>query len=276
MQLGEFGVWRTGNAWSPELAVTLEGLGYSAIWIGGSPDGSLRLVEELLAATRTMVVGTGIVNIWQDAPEVVAASYHRIERRFAGRFLLGIGAGHPEATAAYRKPYEALVHYLDELDLAEVPVSRRLLAALGPRVLQLAADRTAGAHPYLVTPEHTSRARQILGPDELLVPEQRVVLETDPVAARAIGRPTVARPYLGLTNYLANLRSLGFTEQDLAGDGSDRLIDALVVHGDADMVAAGLRRQLAAGATQVAVQLLTRPGADPVPGYTELARALFG
>lgn len=276
MRLGEVGVWRTGSALSPELAATLERLGYSAIWVGGSPEGSLRAIEELLEATDGMVIGTGIVNIWRDAPEVVAASYHRIERRFAGRFLLGVGVGHPEHTTSYRKPYEALVHYLDELDLAEVPVTRRLLAALGPRELRLAADRTAGAHPYLTTPEHTMRAREILGPDELLVPEQKVVLETDPAAARAIGRPAVAEPYLGLANYLTNLRSLGFTEHDVAGAGSDRLIDALVVRGDADTVAAGLRRHLAAGATQVAVQLLTRPGDDPVPGYTELARALFG
>ncbi len=276
MQLGEVGVWRPGSTLSPELAAILERLGYSAIWVGGSPDGSLRLIEQLLEATGSMLIGTGIVNIWQDAPEVVAASYHRIEQRFGDRFLLGIGAGHPEHTTSYRKPYEALVHYLDVLDQAEVPVTRRLLAALGPRVLQLAADRTAGAHPYLVTPEHTSRARQVLGPDGLLVPEQKVVLETDPASARAIGRPSVAEPYLGLKNYLANLRSLGFTEQDVAGEGSDRLIDALVVHGDAATVAAGLRRHLAAGANQVAVQLLTRPGQDPVPGFTELAGELFG
>ena len=128
----------------------------------------------------------------------------------------------------------------------------------------------------MTTPEHTGRARDILGPDELLVPEQKVVLETDPEAARAIGRPAVARPYLRLTNYLANLRSLGFTEHDLAGEGSDRLIDALVVHGNAGTVAAGVRRHLTAGASQVAVQLLEPPGADPVAGYAELAQALFG
>jgi probable F420-dependent oxidoreductase len=276
MQLGEVGVWSHIDLVGPDLAAKLEELGYSAIWVGGSPEGSLRSVERLLEATSSIILGTGIVNIWQDAPELVAASYHRLEQRFPGRFLLGIGAGHPEATTEYRKPYEALVHYLDELDIAQVPVTRRLLAALGPRVLQLAADRTAGAHPYLTTPEHTARAREILGPDGLLVPEQKVVLETDPAAARAIGRPAVARPYLQLTNYLASLRSLGFTDDDLAGEGSDRLIDALVVHGDADTAAAGLRRHLAAGADQVAVRLLTRPDEDPVAGYAELARALFG
>ena len=275
MQLGELGVWSHIDLLGPELAASLEGLGYSAIWAGGSPEGSLRSVEQLLAATSSIIVGTGIVNIWQDPAEVVAASYHRIDQRFPGRFLLGIGAGHPEATAEYRKPYEALVHYLDELDRAEVPVTRRLLAALGPRVLQLAADRTAGAHPYLTTPEHTMRAREILGPDELLVPEQKVVLQADPAIARVIGRPAVARPYLQLANYLTSLRSLGFTDDDLAGEGSDRLIDALVVHGDTAAVVAGLRRHLAAGANQVAVRLLSPPGADPVAGYAELARAWF-
>ena len=169
-----------------------------------------------------------------------------------------------------------MVHYLDELDAAEVPVTHRILAALGPKVMQLAADRTAGAHPYLTTPEHTRQARQILGPDELLVPEQKVVLETDPAAARAIGRPKVANPYLGLRNYTSNLKSLGWSERDLADGGSDALIDALVLRGDADTLVAGLRAHLAAGADQVAIQLLTPPGADPVPGYTELARALFG
>ena len=168
------------------------------------------------------------------------------------------------------------MHYLDELDLAQVPVGQRLLAALGPKVLQLAADRTAGAHPYLTTPEHTARARAVLGPDELLVPEQKVVLNTDPEQARAIGRPRVATPYLGLSNYVNNLKSLGWSDRDLADGGSDKLIDALVVHGDAETVAAGIRAHLDAGADQVAIQLLTGPEEDPVAGYTALAEVLFG
>jgi probable F420-dependent oxidoreductase len=275
VQLGKIGIWRHASGLNAELAATVEGLGYSTIWIGGSPEGDLQLVDELLQATSQLTVGTGIVNIWKDDAQLVARSFHRIEQRFPGRFILGIGVGHPEATTDYHKPYEALVHYLDELDRAEVPVSSRILAALGPRVLQLAADRTAGAHPYLTTPDHTTRARQILGPYELLVPEQKVVLDTDPARAREIGRPAVANPYLGLRNYVSNLKSLGWSDRDLAGGGSDALIDALVKHGDAETVAAAVRAHLVAGADQVAVQLLTAPGDDPVAGYRALAGALF-
>jgi probable F420-dependent oxidoreductase len=274
VELGRFGVFRRYTALSPELAATLERLGYGAIWVGASP-GDLRHIEELLDATSAIAVATGIVNIWANGPRDVAASYHRVEERHPGRFLLGIGAGHPEATGArYAKPYTALAGYLDELDAAGVPVQRRVLAALGPRVLQLSAERSAGAHPYLVTPEHTRRARGILGPGRLLAPEQKVVLETDPARARAIGRPTVEKPYLGLVNYTNNLRTLGFGDDDLADGGSDRLIDALVIGGDTAAVAAGLAAHLEAGADHVAVNLITAPGDDPVAGFTALAAAL--
>ena len=274
-ELGRIGVWRSGAALSPELAVTLEALGYGTIWIGGSPGGGLHLAEQLLDATTTLTVATGIVNIWKDAPKPLAASYHRIQARHPGRFLLGIGVGHPEATGArYAKPYEALVGYLDELDAAQVPIGRRVLAALGPKMLMLSAERAAGAHPYLTTPEHTRRAREILGSGALLAPEQKVVLDADPVRARSLGRPAV-KPYLGLVNYTSNLRSLGYTDADLTGGGSDRLIDALVVHGDGATVAAGVTEHLRAGADHVALQLLTPAGEDPVAGLTALARALF-
>lgn len=274
VNLGRFGVFRRYTALSPELAATLERLGYGAIWVGASP-GDLRHIEELLDATSAIAVTTGIVNIWANGPRDVAASYHRIEERHPGRFLLGIGAGPREATGArYARPYAALAGYLDELDAAGVPVQRRVLAALGPRVLKLSAERSAGAHPYLVTPEHTRRARGILGPGRLLAPEQKVVLGTDPARARAIGRPTVEKPYLGLVNYTSNLRTLGFGDDDLAGGGSDRLIDALVVHGGTAAVAAGLAAHLEAGADHVAVNLITAPGEDPVAGFTALAAAL--
>jgi probable F420-dependent oxidoreductase len=274
-ELGTFGVFRRFGALTPEFAAELERLGYGAIWVGDSPAGDLRMIEDYLDATTTIMVATGIVNIWKDAPEVVAASFHRIEQRHPGRFLLGIGVGHPEAAGArYNKPYEALVAYLDALDEARVPMDRRVLAALGPRVLKLAAERTAGAHPYLVTPEHTLRAREIVGPGVLLAPEQRVVLAADPERARAIGRPTVEKPYLGLSNYTRNLRSLGFTDEDLADGGSDRLIDALVVYGDPAAVAAGLTKHVEAGANHVAVNLITGPGEDPLVGFAQLASAL--
>jgi probable F420-dependent oxidoreductase len=274
--LGRYGVFRRNTMLNGELAATLERLGYGAIWIGGSPDGDLAIVDELLEATTTITVATGIVNIWKDAPEPVAASYHRIENRYPGRFVLGIGVGHPESTGPrYSKPYQALVDYLDALDAAGVPAGRRVLAALGPRVLQLAADRTAGAHPYLVTPEHTRRAREILGADVLLAPDHKVVLREDPAAARELGRPAVRDPYLGLSNYVRNLRTLGFDDTDLTGDGSDRLIDALVAHGDPATVAARLAEHLDAGADHVAVNLLTAADEDPVAGFTALAGALF-
>jgi probable F420-dependent oxidoreductase len=274
--LGSYGVWRHGDKLTPELAAGLERLGYGTIWIGGSPDGDLNLVDELLDATSTITVATGIVNIWKDEPQPVAESYHRIEAAHPGRFLLGIGAGHREATAEYVKPYAALVHYLDELDKAEVPAERRVLAALGPKVLQLSADRAAGAHPYLTTPAHTRQAREILGSAKLLAPEQKVVIEADPARARALGRPPVATPYLKLVNYLNNLRSLGYSEADLADGGSDKLIDDLVVHGDDAALAAGINAHLDAGANHVALQLLPADDTNPLAGFAILARALFG
>jgi probable F420-dependent oxidoreductase len=273
-QVGRVGVFRREPDFTPALAATLEELGYGTLWLGGSPEAALRSVDELLDATSRITVATGIVNIWKDAAEPVAASFHRIEARHPGRFLLGIGVGHPEATTEYTKPYEALVRYLDILDAEGVPVGRRVLAALGPKVLKLSAERSAGAHPYLVTPEHTRRAREILGAGALLAPEQRVVLEADPVKGREIGRPTVVKPYLSLVNYRNNLRSLGFDDADLADGGSDRLIDALVGHGTPDAVAARINEHVEAGADHVAVQLLTEPGQDPVPGFTVLAEAL--
>jgi len=148
-----------------------------------------------------------------------------------------------------------------------------VLAALGPRVLRLAGQRTAGAIPYLVPPAHTRQAREILGPEPLLAPEQKVVLDTDPAQARKLGRERL-KPYLGMVNYTSNLRRLGWTDDDLAGDGSDALVDTLAVHGTADEVAARLRQHLDAGADHVAIQLLTQTGADPLPGYRELAKAL--
>jgi probable F420-dependent oxidoreductase len=272
LPLGTFGVWAHYLAFTPELARELEQLGYGALWLGGSPPADLPVIEDLLAATESTVVGTSIVNIWSAPAGRTAESFHRIEARFPGRFLLGIGAGHPEATQEYHKPFDALVAYLDELDAAGVPKQSLALAALGPRVLGLAAQRTAGALPYLVTPEHTRQARPLLG-DALLIPEQKVVLSDDPQAAREIGRKTV-RIYLRLANYVSNLRRIGFTEADVAEQGSDRLIDALAVHGAAEEVAKQLRDHLDAGADHVAVQLLAADN-DPLPGLRALAEVLF-
>jgi probable F420-dependent oxidoreductase len=275
LDLGRVGVWTFG-APKPEQAAEIEKLGYSAVWPGGSPAGDLAFVEPLLAATEKLQVATGIVNVWTAPAAQVAESYHRIEAAYPGRFVLGVGIGHPEHTKEYRKPYDVLVEYLDQLDAAGVPVARRVVAALGPKVLRLAADRSAGAHPYLTTPEHTAEARKVIGPDAFLAPEHKVVL-TDGSAeaaeeARAIGRQTVDF-YLNLSNYLNNWRRLGFSEDDIAKPGSDALIDAVVAHGTPDAIAARLTEHLDAGADHVTIQVLG--GWDKlVPTLTALAGPL--
>ena len=271
IELGTVGIWRHSSGLTPEVVAEVEALGYGAIWLGGSPDGDLGVVDQLLDATERIVVGTSIVNVWKDDAATVAASYHRIAASYPDRFLLGLGIGHPEATQEYQRPYDKLVSYLDQLDDLKVPASGRALAALGPRVLRLSAERSAGALPYLVTPEHTRQARQILGDGPLLAPEQKLVFETDPERARAIGRPRVQNPYLSLTNYVSNLRKLGWTDADLADGGSDALIDALAVHGDAAAIAGGVTAHLEAGANHVAVQVLNR---DPLPALRALAGQL--
>jgi probable F420-dependent oxidoreductase len=273
-QLGRFGIWRNAAQLTGELAAELERLGFGVLWMGTSPDGDLVQAEELLDATSTLTVGTSIVNMWKDDAHTVAASFARLRERHPGRFVLGVGAGHREATQEYAKPYETLAAYVDTLLGDGVPAGRLMVAALGPKVLRLAAERTAGALPYLVTPEYTRRAREIIGAAPVLAPEQKVVVDTDEERGRAIGRERVRNPYLGLVNYTNNLRRLGWSEDDLAGGGSDALIDALAVHGGADQVVARLHAHLDAGADHVAIQLLTAPGDDPVPGYRALAAAL--
>lgn len=273
--LGRFGVWTFGPV-RPEQAAEIERLGYGTVWVGGSPAAELAFVEPILEATSTLQVATGIVNIWSAAAEPVAEAYHRIEAAYPGRFVLGVGVGHPEHTQEYRTPYAALVDYLDALDSAGVPTSRRVVAALGPKVLTLSAQRSAGAHPYLTTPEHTAKARERIGKTVLLAPEHKVVLsgsEKDGVAeARALGREAVGM-YLGLSNYVNSWKRLGFTDDDVRKPGSDRLIDAVVAHGTPDAVAARLDEHLAAGADHVTIQVLG--GWDTLlPALTELAGPL--
>ena len=273
--LGEIGVWVRGREAGPELATALEKIGYGAFWVGGSPGADLAVPERILDATVEIVVATGIVNIWASPPDEVARSYHRIAERHPGRFLLGIGVGHPEATGdRYRHPYAALVEYLDVLDDAGVPRDDVVLAALGPRVMRLAADRTAGAHPYLTTPDHSREAREVLGAGPLLAPEQKVVLEADARRARAVARPALQH-YLELVNYRANLRRLGFTDDDMADGGTDELIEGLVAHGDDGTVAARVREHLDLGADHVCLQLLAQAGGDPLEGYRRLAQVLL-
>ncbi|WP_166905146.1 LLM class F420-dependent oxidoreductase [Mycobacterium sp. DL440] len=283
--LGTFGVFGLFEQWKQLTTAQLrdiEALGYGAIWAGGSPPAELDWVESLLERTETLQVATGIVNIWSAAAGPVAESFHRVEAAHPGRFLLGIGAGHPELVAEYKKPYDALTGYLDKLDEYGVPKSRRVLAALGPQVLKLAARRSAGAHAYLVTPEHTAQARALVGPDAFLAPEHKVVLTTadersreeyvTATQARAVGRKSLGI-YLNGTNYVNNWKRLGYTDADVAAPGSDALIDALVAYGSTDEIAARLKEHLAAGADHVPVQILTGPD-DLVPALAELAGAL--
>jgi probable F420-dependent oxidoreductase len=272
-RLGRFGIWRSASLVTPELAAGIERLGFGALWLGSSPAGDLVQAGELLDATTTLTLATSIVNIWQDQPEDVARSFARVQRRHPGRFLLGVGAGNREVTQRYARPYQALARYVDVLQAGGVPRDSLVLAALGPKVLGLARDRAAGAIPYLVPPEHTRQARAVLGPGPLLAPEHKVVLDTDPDRARALGRTTV-HPHLGLVNYTGNLRRLGWTDDDLSGSGSDALIDALVAHGSPAEIAAQLTRHLDAGADHVCLHLITEEGTDPLPGYRALAPAL--
>jgi probable F420-dependent oxidoreductase len=273
VQLGTVGVWGASWELTAARAAEIERLGYGTLWVGGSPEAGLEIVETLLAATSTLSLATGIVNIWSAEAGAVADSYHRLEAAYPGRFLLGIGAGHREHTTEYLQPYQALVNYLDVLDERGVPKERRVLAALGPKVLRLSADRAAGAHPYLVPATYTEGARETLGSGPLLATEHKVLLGTDAEKTRAAARPSVANPYLSLSNYLANLRRLGFTDADLSDDGSDALIDALVAQGDAASAAAQLREHLTAGADHVAVHVVP-DSEDPLASLAELAPAL--
>jgi probable F420-dependent oxidoreductase len=273
--LGAYGIWRQWHQLTPTLVAELERLGFGTLWVGSSPAGDLQLVEEYLDATSRMTIATSVVNMWKDDPATVAASYHRIVAKHPDRFLLGVGIGHPEQSAEYRSPFRTMVDYLAALEAGGVPREHRLLAALGPRALRLARDEAAGAIPYLVTAEHTRRARAILGPSAILAPEHKVVLDPDPERARALGRVRVQNPYLGLTNYRNSLRELGYGDADLDGGGSDRLVDDLALHGTPEQVAARLREHVSAGADHVAAQLLTELATDPLPGYAALAAALL-
>lgn len=268
--LGRFGSF--GRGVTPQQATEIEALGYGAVWVGGSPPAALSWVEPILQATTTLCVATGIVNIWSAPAQRVAESFHRIEAAYPGRFLLGIGVGHAEMISEYRKPYNALVEYLDRLDDYGVPANRRVVAALGPRVLGMSARRSAGAHPYLTTPEHTARARELIGPSAFLAPEHKVVLTTDSARARTVGRQALDM-YFNLANYRNNWKRLGFTDDEVSRPGSDRLVDAVVAYGTPDAIAARLNEHLLAGADHVPIQVLTEDD-NLVSALTELAKPL--
>ncbi|WP_328457191.1 TIGR03620 family F420-dependent LLM class oxidoreductase [Amycolatopsis sp. NBC_00438] len=271
IDLGLLGAHLRDHEVSPDRAAELEDAGYGTLWLDASPPADLTQVERLLDATTRLAVGTSVVNVWTADAATVAASYHRIAARHPDRFLLGVGIGHREVDAGYASPYDKLASYVDTLTAAGVPADRVVLAALGPKMLRLARDRTAGTVPCMITTEHTRRARAVLGAGKLVLPGHFALLDTDVERARATARSAPPGTALAVTNYVANLRRLGFTDDDFAGHGSDRLIDALVLHGSPAMVVAGVRAHLDAGADHVGIYPL---GDDPIGTLRRVAEAV--
>ncbi len=280
MDLGRVGIWNVGlRDESPgaageirEAAAELESLGYGAVWLGGSP--GVRHAVPLLEATSRLVVATGILSIWEYEAADVAAEQAALAGRFPGRFLLGLGASHAALAKDYSRPYSTMVDYLDRLDVEGNRPSERVLAALGPRMLALSRDRTAGAHPYLINPEHTARAREVLGDGPLLAPEVKVAPDTDVSRAKDSARDHLAL-YLRLPNYVNNLRRLGFGDEDFADGGSDRLVDAIFAVGGMEAARERVAAHHEAGADHVVVQIISGDRrALHRPEWRDLAAAL--
>jgi probable F420-dependent oxidoreductase len=293
VNLGRVGIWTGQLDYQPagaarDAVAELEDLGYGAVWVGEAKGReALSNAGLLLSATTHMAVATGIANIWvRDALAMVAGQYTLAEA-YPERFLLGLGVSHAPLIEGmrghqYRRPLAMMRRYLDAMDEA-VSVYRavqpaapppRVLAALGPKMLELAAERAQGAHTYFVPPEHTARARGVLGQNRWLIPEQAAVLETDPERARETARRHTSA-YLRLPNYVNNLRRLGFRDDDLDGPGNDRLVDAIVAWGDVEAIARRVREHHNAGADHVCIQVLSQDRRGlPRPQWRELAAAL--
>jgi probable F420-dependent oxidoreductase len=285
MDLSGVGVWssqlRYGNADdAAEAAAELEELGFTALWIPDVGGPVLESVAHLLSSTKHTVIATGILNLWMHDPSDVAASYASLTKTHGERFLLGIGVSHAplidsKEPGLYRKPLAATRAFLDAIDATDqpVPVENRVLAALGPKMLELSATRARGAHPYLVTPDHTRQAREVLGDGPLLLPEQTVLLADNRDEARAVGTDWL-RNYLALPNYANNLLRSGFTQDDL-DSVSDRLFDAIIAWGDEDAIVRRVDEHKQAGADHVCVQALTSdPREFPREQWRRLAAAL--
>lgn len=291
MNLGKIGIWAfldmVPAAQSQAAARELEDLGFQTLWI---PEAVGREVftssAVLLAGTERLVIATGIANVWARDAMAMANAQRTLCEAYPDRFLLGMGVSHAPMVDTirglhYDKPLTYMRQYLDAMDKAVFagapPASepRRVLAALHPKMLALAAERSWGSHPYFVTPKHTARAREALGEGRLLAPEQAVLLETDPEKARAIARQHMAI-YIGLPNYRRNVLSLGFEESDFENGGSDRLVDAIVAWGDLDAVGARVQEHLDAGADHVCLQALTADMAElPRDQWRALAKGLL-
>jgi probable F420-dependent oxidoreductase len=266
LNLGRIGIWSTAVRFSPEgreAAGELEQMGFGTVWIpGGVDDGVIASLDTLLDATSSLKLATGIINIWKHEPAELAAWWHGQSPDRQARLFLGLGVSHgPLIGDAWAKPVAKMTEFLDGLDAAGMPSDKLCLAALGPKMLELSASRTAGAHPYMVTTKHTAIAREAMGPDALLVPEQGVVLESDPAKAREIARGFVQH-YARLPNYANNWRREGFSDAEIEGL-SDRLIDALIAWGDIETVSARLDEHFAAGADHVCVQVIGAGGMMP-------------
>lgn len=291
MNLGQLGIWSgelrflRDRALAHDAAAELNELGFRTLWIPGGTGTGLPLLEVaagLLDVTRDATIATGILSIWVQGPQSTARQQLELRSRYPGRFLLGLGTSHPELVdeatrARLAKPRTAMIDFLDAIDAATAHdlSGERVIAALRPRMLELARERTLGAHPYFVTPQHTRTAREVLGPDAILAPEQAVVLETDPERARDIARAHM-KVYLGLPNYTGNLLAQGFAEHDLSDGGSDRLVDGVVAWGDEVAVTARVREHLDAGADHVALQVLSgRRGEVPIEEWRRIAEALL-
>ena len=285
MQLRGTGVWsghlRYGDPSAiADAAAQLDDLGYDALWIPDVGGDVLGAVETLLRATTHATIATGILNVWMHDPADVAARRAGWSEEWQRRFLLGLGVSHAPLIDAsepgrYTKPYTKMVGYLDGLDTAAEPYPRdaRVLAALRPRMLELARDRAAGAHPYFVPPEHVAAAREILGRDALVAVELAVVLDADPATARVTARRHTAI-YVMLPNYTNNLRRFGFGDDDFAGGGSDRLVDAIVAWGDLEAIVARVQAMRDAGADHVCLQPIRADDELPRTEWSELAGAL--
>jgi probable F420-dependent oxidoreductase len=291
--IGRVGVWtfsleRHEVGREQEAVAEIEEMGYPALWI---PEGlwskdALSHAALLLSAGKSMVVATGIASMWARDPVSMANGARLLEEAFPGRFVLGIGVSHRTSVdrrgaTTYESPYSRMSRYLEAMDAARYPVQGDsalppvVLAALGPKMLRLASERSAGAHPYFVPVEHTLRAREALGDRAILAPEQAVVLDRDAETARNIARGYM-KHYLKLENYANNLLRLGYAETDLGGGGSDRLVDAIVGWGDVESIRTRVREHLDAGADHVSVQVLTEdPVRIPLEELRELAPALL-
>ncbi|ARF57547.1 TIGR03620 family F420-dependent LLM class oxidoreductase [Streptomyces gilvosporeus] len=273
---------------APDSGGTSHGTaGYGALWFGEAQATKEAFSHAglLLAATERITVATGIANIWVRDATAMNGAAHTLAEAYDGRFLLGLGASHaPQVNGrghTYAKPLAAMRNYLDAMDAApyDAPVGERpfarVLAALGPKMLELAAERAAGVHPYFVTPAHTAKAREALGEGPLLAPEQAVLLEPNPATARALAREHHLGFYLALPNYVNSLRRLGFEDDDFTGGGSDRLVDAIVAWGDADVIRRRVQERHAAGADHVAIQPVAADRGLGLDQLRELAPALL-